>query len=164
MNKLDKQNIKVKKQLLIIIVLILLIAIIGFNFEKITGGVIKHQYPIVKVYKSGYPQQNEVKAGDKVTVQVQVGDYCVSPELSFYFSGVTYAGEKKSAGPRLATATKKGSSRICKGDTLLDSKNTFTVDYRTSPVWDGDYYARVYFWKDRTTKDYLNVYFKVKPS
>lgn len=161
---MKKQKTKINRQILITIVLIALIAFLGFNFEKITGGVIKHQYPIVKVYKTNYPQQNEVKAGDKITVEVKVGDYCVVPEISLYFGGVTYTGEKKSAGPRIATVTKKGSSRICKGETVLDSKNTFKVDYQTRPEWDGDYYARVYFWKDRSTKDYLNVYFKVKPA
>lgn len=159
---MEKQKSKVKKQILITIALIALIALIGFNFEKITGSVV-HQYPIVKVYKTSYPQQNEVKAGEKVTVQVQVGDYCVDPEISFYFGGVTYSRKKTSAGPRIATVTKKGSSRICKGDTVLDSKNIFTIQYQTRPDWDGDYYARVYFWKDRDTKDYLNVYFTVKP-
>ena len=161
---MKKQKTQINRKILISIVLIALIAFLGFNFEKITGGVIKHSYPIVKVYQTNYPQQNEVKAGGQITVEVKVGDYCVAPEISLYFGGVTYAGEKKSSGPRIATVTKKGSSRICKGETVLDSKDTFTVQYSTRPNWNGDYYARVYFWKDRSTKDYLNVYFKVKPS
>ena len=126
---MNKQKAKVKKQMLIAIALILLIALIGFNFEKITGGIIKHQYPIVKVYKTGFPQQNEVRAGDKVTVEVKIGEYCVDPEISFYFGGVTYSGEKKSAGPRIGTITKKGHYRFCKGDTSLTNKDTFTVEY-----------------------------------
>ena len=165
---MKKQKTKINRQILITIVLIALIALIGFNFEKITGGVIKHSYPIVTAYRvdsngKELPEQNVLTAGETVKVKVKVGDYCVAPEISFYFGGVTYAGEKKSAGPRIVTVTQKGSSRICKGDSYLINKDTFTVEYSTRPNWNGDYYARVYFWKDRSTKDYLNVYFKVKP-
>ncbi len=152
-----------KKGILVVMILIALIALIGFNFEKITGSFVKNKFPIVGVYKTNFPEQNELKAGDPITIQVKVGEYCVNPKISFYFAGKTYAGEIKPAGVRQATVTQKGHFKLCKGDAALDDKNTFTLDYKTKPDWDGDYYARVYYWKDRTTEDYVNAYFRVKP-
>ncbi len=155
------------KNILIAIVLIVLIALIGFNFEKVTGETIRHQIPIASAYKTNFPEQNEVKAGEKITVQVQVGDFCVDPEIGFYFGGITYAGEKTTSGGRKGTVTQKGHFKLCKGDVTLDSRNRFEIEYQTKPEWDGDHYARIYYYNepdgDRTHKDYINVYFKVKP-
>ena len=94
---------------------------------------------------------------------MQVRNACVDPTIEFFFGGVKYDGTVTSSGGRKAEITKKGRFKFCKNDDDLDADNSFTVTYTTRPDWDGDYYARIYFWKDRDTKDYVNVYFTVKP-
>ena len=147
-------------KVIIALVTIFLIGLIGTSLSEFTGNLTltnNGDIPIVT------PLPNEVKAGGKINIKVQVRGACVHPEIEFFFGGVRYNGDKMSSGGRKAEITKKGHYRFCKGDTALDEDNSFTVSYRTRPDWDGDYYARVYYWKDRDTKDFLHSYFKVRP-
>ncbi len=139
---------------------IFLIGAIGTSFEQLTGGFTlqsNEDIPIVTVFP------NEVKAGEKVNVNVKVRGACVVPKVEFYFGGVTYNGERTSSGGRKAEVTQKGRFKFCKDDYELDSTNAFSLSYQTRPDWDGDYFVRVYYWTNKNTKDYLHSYFTVKP-
>jgi len=145
----------------IALITIFLIGAVGTSFEQLTGGFTlqtNDDIPIVTVF----PQ--EVKAGEKVNVNVKVRGACVDPTVEFYFGGVTYDGERTTSGGRKAEVTQKGRFKFCKDDYELDSVNSFSLSYQTRPEWDGDYFVRVYYWKDKNTKDYLHSYFTVKPT
>jgi len=147
-------------KVLIALITIFLVAIIGSNLSDFTGNLTftnNGKIPIVTSFPS------EIKAGEKISINIQVRGACVHPEIEFFFGGVRYNGDIESTGGRKAEVTKKGRFKFCKDDSDLDADNSFTVEYRTRPNWDGDYYARVYYWKDRNTKDFLHSYFKVKP-
>lgn len=154
---MSKQKTKINRQILITIILIALIALIGFNFEKITGGVINHSYPIVSVYKQNFPGQNNIIAGDYITVEIQVGKYPV--KLPVYIDCTT----------GLETLNKDfGITTLRPGYGSGKNENIFIINYKSSDEWKGDCYAKVYFYNkidegDRTHKDYLNAYFTVKP-
>ncbi|MAF51275.1 MAG: hypothetical protein CMH64_04260 [Nanoarchaeota archaeon] len=155
-----KPNNLTNDKVVIGLITIFLIAFIGSNLDQLTGNLTltnNGQIPIVKI------SPNEIKAGEKANVNIQVRGACVHPKVELYFGGVRYDGEVQSSGGRKAEITKKGRFKFCKGDYELDSDNSFTISYRTRPDWDGDYYARVYYWKDRDTKDFLHSYFKVRP-
>ncbi|MBU2639594.1 MAG: hypothetical protein KKG75_02685 [Nanoarchaeota archaeon] len=148
-------------KVLVALVVIFLVAIIGFNLDKFTGNLTLQEnkdIPIVTVYPS------EVKAGEKIYVNVQIRGACVDPTIEFFFSGIKYDGTISRPSFSLGDITKAGRYKFCKGDYGLDIDNSFTVSYQTRPDWDGDYYARVYYWKDRTTKDYLHSYFRMRPN
>lgn len=154
------KNFKEDK-VIIALVVIFLVGTIGFNLENYTGNLLKLQedknVPIVSISPS------VVTAGEYIEIKVKVRDACVHRTIDFFFDGTEYDGTKKNKGGRKATAIKPGRYKFCKRDYgLVDS--SFTLRYKTSPSWDGDYYARVYYWKDRTTKDYVHSYFKVKPN
>jgi len=141
-----------------IVAAIVLVAVIGFNFDKITGDVTRDLIPSVTAFPA------EVTAGEKINIKVRPNNGCVDPELGIYFSGVKSDGTHEGSSGRRAVVTQKGGFSICKNSKgILDPDNTFTVNYQTRPEWDGEYYAKVFYWKDRTTKDSVNVYFDVKP-
>lgn len=147
-------------KVLIALLAIFLIGLFGVNMEEFTGRFTlqtNDDIPIVTVL----PQ--EVKAGEKINVNIKVRGACVDPTVEFYFSGVKYDGERGSSGGRKAEVTHKGRFKFCSEDYELDEDNSFTVSYQTRPNWDGDYFARVFYWKDRNTKDYLHSYFTIKP-
>ena len=149
-----------KDKALVALTEIFLVAIIGFNLNKFTGNltlVENKDIPIVTIY----PQ--EIKAGEKIYVNIQVRGACMHPTVEFFFSGIKYDGTVARPSFSLGDTTKQGRYKFCKGDYGLDIDNSFTVAYQSQPDWDGDYYARVYYWKDRTTKDYLHSYFRVRP-
>lgn len=148
-------------KVLIALVTIFLIGLIGTSLDQFTGNFTlqtNDNIPIVTIF----PQQ--VIAGEKVNVKVQVRGACVDPTVEFFFGGVKYDGTREGSGGRKAEVTKKGRFKFCNGDYELDKDNTFTVSYQTRPDWSGDYFARVYYWKDKNTKDYLHSYFVVKPN
>lgn len=151
------------KKILIIAILILAISLLSLNFEKITGFASKQPLPEVTVYKENYPKQNELNAGEKITIAVKVKDACVIPEIELRAGSKTYSGTSRPASVRQATVTQKGHVKICKNDVVLDKEKKFYLTYKTKPDWDGDYFARVYYWKERNTKEYIDAYFKVKP-
>lgn len=147
-------------KVLIALLIIFLIGFIGTSLSELTGKFTlqsNEKVPVVTVS----PQQ--IKAGEKINVNVQIRDACVDPTVEFFFGGTNYDGTKVSSGGRKAEVTEKGRFKFCKGDYELDKDNSFTVSYKTRPEWDGDYFARVYYWKDRRTKDYVHAYFVVKP-
>ncbi len=147
-----------KNNIVILIVAIVLVAVIGFNIDDITGEAVKNLAPDVTVYPG------TVKAGEKINIKVKPNKGCVDPEVGFYFSGKLNDGSITSSGGRKGTVTQKGGYKICKGEGLiLDKDGTFTVSYRTEPIWDGEYFAKIYYWKDRSTKDSMNAYFNVLP-
>ncbi len=147
-----------KNKILIGVVAIVLIALIGFNFGSITGNVTGGLTPEVTVFPS------TVKAGEKINIKVKPNKGCVDPEIGFYFSGKLTDGRITSSGGRKGTVTHKGGYKVCKGDGLiLDKDGTFTVSYKTEPIWDGEHFAKVFYWKDRNTKDSKNIYFNVLP-
>ena len=147
-----------KNNIVILIVAIVLVAVIGFNIDDITGEAVKNLAPDVTVYPV------TVKAGEKINIKVKPNKGCVDPEVGFYFSGKLNDGSITSSGGRKGTVTQKGGYKICKGEGLiLDKDGTFTVSYRTEPIWDGEYFAKIYYWKDRSTKDSMNAYFNVLP-
>ncbi len=147
-----------KNKILIAAIAIVLIALIGFNFNNITGKAAGSLMPDVTVFPG------TVKAGEKINIKVKPNKGCVDPEIGFYFSGKLSDGSITSSGGRKGVVTHKGGYKVCKGDGLiLDKDGTFTVSYRTEPIWDGEYYAKVFYWKDRNTKDSINAYFNVLP-
>lgn len=147
-----------RNKIIIGAVAIVLIALIGFNFNNITGNVVGSLVPDVTVYPS------TVKAGEKINIKVKPNKGCVDPEIGFYFSGKLSDGSMTSSGGRKGTVTHKGGYKVCKGNGLiLDKDGTFTVSYRTEPGWDGEHFAKIYYWKDRNTKDYVNARFNVLP-
>tara|TARA_Y100000310_G_C20552292_1_gene748703 strand:- start:632 stop:1108 length:477 start_codon:yes stop_codon:yes gene_type:complete len=147
-------------KVLVALVALLLVGVVGFNLDKFTGNFTLTENKDIPIVTS-FPK--EIKAGEKINVNVQVRGACVHPEIEFHFGGVKYDGTTGNTGGRKGTVTEKGKFKFCKGDYELNKDNSFDVDYRTRPDWDGDYYAKVYYWKDRKTKDYVNSYFKVKP-
>lgn len=149
-----------KSKIIIIAAIVVLAAVIGLNFDKITGGATRGiLMPTVTIYPM------IVNAGEDVNIKVKPNKGCVDPEIGLYFSGRDSQGNVGSSGGRKASITQKGGFKICKGDGLiLDKDGTFTVQYTTRPEWDGEYFAKVEYWKDRTTKDSINAYFKVNPT
>lgn len=144
----------------IALITIFLIGVIGTSIEQFTGNFairVNNDMPIVAV------SPRTVTAGEKINVNVIIRGACVNPTVEFYFDGIKSNGERVNSGVRKAEVTQKGRYKFCNGDYELDEKNSFTVSYQTRPDWDGDYFARVYYWKDRNTKDYLHSYFTVKP-
>ena len=147
-----------RDQIIIGVVAIVLIALIGFNFNNITGKATGSLMPDVTVYPG------TVKAGEKINIKVKPKIGCVDPEIGFYFSGKLSDGSMTSSGGRKGTVTHKGGYKVCKGDGLiLDKDGTFTVSYRTEPIWDGEHFAKIFYWKDRSTKNSMNAYFNVVP-
>jgi len=147
-----------KNHILIIVVGIVLVALIGFNFDNITGEATKNLMPDV----TAYPQT--IKAGEMINIKVRPRNGCVDPEIGFYFSGKLSDDSIVSSGGRKGVVTQKGGYKICKGDGLiLDKDGTFTVSYRSEPGWDGEYFGKVFYWKDRNKKDSINIYFNVLP-
>jgi hypothetical protein len=147
-------------KVLVALVTMFLVGAIGSTFSDFTGNFAlrtNNDMPIVTT------SPNPVGAGSKINVNVKVRGACVDPTVEFYFGGKKYDGTKESSGGRKADVTKKGKYKFCKGDYELDNKDSFTVSYRTRPDWDGDYYAKVYYWKDKDTKDDLRSYFRVRP-
>ncbi len=147
-----------RNQIIIGVVAAVLIALVGFNFSGVTGQVTGNLSPDITVYP------NTVKAGEKINIKVKPKRGCVDPEIGFYFSGKLSDGSMTSSGGRKGTVTHKGGYKVCKGDGLiLDKDGSFTVSYRTEPVWDGEHFAKIFYWKDRSTKDSMNAYFNVIP-
>ena len=68
---MTKQKTKINRQILITIILIALIALIGFNFNALTGNATKSLMPDVTVYPS------TVKAGEKINIKVKPNRGCV---------------------------------------------------------------------------------------
>ena len=154
--------IKNKKEdkVLIALIVIFLVSIIGFNLNKLTGGIVIQEnkdVPIVTVSPS------TIKAGEYVTVNVKVRNACVHPTVELFFSGTKFDGTKTHESFRLGDVTKQGRYKFCKGDYGLKD-NSFKVTYKTSAGWGGDYYARVYYWTEDNTKDYVHSYFRVRPN
>ena len=141
------------------VVAIVLLAVIGFNFEDITGNAVKDLAPSVTIYPT------DVNAGEKVNIKVRPNNGCVDPEIGLYFSGVKSDSTVDiGSNLRKTTITQKGGFSICKNSKgILDPDGTFTLSYKTEPNWDGDYYAKIFYWKDRKTKESINVYFSVNP-
>lgn len=150
-----------KNKVIIAFVVLVLLALIGFNFDEITGKVTtKNLIPSVTAFPS------EVKAGEMINIKIKPRDACVDPEVGFYFSGKKSDGSIVSSGGRKAVQQPEnvGAFKVCKGDAgILDPDGSFTVSQRTRPEWDGEYYAKIYYWKDRKTKDSINAYFTVNP-
>ncbi|MBS3151276.1 hypothetical protein J4443_02765 [Candidatus Woesearchaeota archaeon] len=147
-----------RNKILIGAIAIVLIALIGFNFNSITGNVVGNLKPDVTVFPG------TVKAGEKINIKVKPNKGCVDPEIGFYFSGKLSDGTIRSSGGRKGVVTHKGGYKVCKGNGLiLDKDGTFTVGYRTEPNWDGEHFAKIFYWKDRNTKDSVNAYFNVLP-
>lgn len=145
-------------KILIWFVAIVLIALIGFNFDSITGKATKNLPPDVTVFPE------TVKAGEKINIKVRPRNGCVDPEIGFYFSGKYSDGSIGSSGGRKGVVRHKGGYKVCKNDMLiLDDDGTFTVSYRTEPGWDGEYFGKIFYWKDRKTKESMNAYFNVLP-
>jgi len=138
---------------------IVLLAVIGFNFDDITGNVTKNLVPSVTIYPTS------VNAGEKVNIKIRPNNGCVDPEIGLYFSGVkSDSTVDTGSNLRQAVITQKGGFSICKNSKgILDPDGTFTLSYKTEPNWDGDYYAKIFYWKDRKTKESINVYFSVNP-
>jgi hypothetical protein len=148
-------------KVLIGLLMIFLVGAIGVNLENFTGNFLLKEngdVPLVTVT----PQV--LKAGEYVDVNVRVRGACVHPQIEFFFDGVKYDGTRTRPSFSLGDVTKSGRYKFCKNDYGLNKDQSFTVSYKTSPEWDGDYYARVYYWKDKDTKDYLHSYFKVRPN
>jgi hypothetical protein len=151
-----------KNKALMAFVVLVLLALIGFNFDAITGKVTtgKNLVPSVTAVPI------EIKAGDMIDIKIKPRDGCVDPEVGFYFSGKNIDGTITSSGGRKAVQQPEnvGAFKVCKRDkSILDSDGSFTVSQRTRPEWSGEYFAKIYYWKDRKTKDSVNVYFTVKP-
>ena len=147
-----------KNNIVILIVAVVLVAVIAFNIDNITGEAVKRLAPDVTVYPS------TVKAGEKINIKVKPNKGCVDPEIGFYFSGKLSDNSITSSGGRKGTVTQKGGYKICKGDGLiLEKDGTFSVGYKTELGWDGEHFAKIYYWKDRNTKDSMNAYFNVLP-
>ncbi|MEK6952606.1 MAG: hypothetical protein AABX29_06335 [Nanoarchaeota archaeon] len=147
-----------KNKVFIGIAAIVLIALIGFNFSGITGNVVGGSAPDVTAFPG------TVKAGEKINIKVKPNNGCVDPEVGFYFSGRLSDGSITSSGGRKGVVTQKGGYKVCKRDNLiLDKDGTFTVGYRTEPGWDGEHFAKIFYWKNRDTKDSINIYFNVLP-
>ena len=147
-----------KNQIIIGTVAIVLIALVGLNFNSLTGQVVGNLSPDVTVYP------NVVKAGEKINIKVKPRGGCVDPEIGFYFSGKLSDGSITSSGGRKGTVTHKGGYKVCKGNGLiLDKDGTFTVGYKTEPGWDGEHFAKIFYWKDRTTREAIHARFNVLP-
>ncbi len=149
-----------KNKILIVFVVLVLLALIGFNFDIITGRVTGNLIPEVTAFPG------EVKPGEMINIKIRPREGCVDPEVGFYFSGKNLDGSITSSGGRKAVqkAERVGAFKVCKRDKrILDSDGSFTVTQRTRPEWAGEYFAKIYYWKDRKTKDSVNVYFTVKP-
>jgi hypothetical protein len=149
-----------RNKMFIGIAALVFIAIIGFNFDAITGKTIGELAPSVTVHPE------TVKAGGMVDIKIRPRNGCVDPEVGFYFSGRLSDGSIMSSGGRKAVqqANNVGAFKVCKRDLgILDADGSFTVSQRTRPEWDGEYYAKIFYWKDRKTKDSINVYFNVIP-
>ena len=145
-----------RNKIILVSVGIVLLALIGFNFNNLTGRATGNLFPDVTVFPG------KVNAGEIVEVKVKPRIGCVDPEISFYYTGKDSSGIVSSSGGRKGTVTQKGGFKICNNDKgILNPDGSFTVRYRTEPGWDGEYYAKVYYWKDRNTKDYINAYFNV---
>ena len=141
------------------VVAIVLLAVIGFNFEDITGNAVKDLAPSVTIYPT------DVNAGEKVNIKIRPNNVCVDPEIGLYFSGVkSDSTVDTGSNLRQAVITQKGGFSICKNSKgILDPDGTFTLSYKTELNWDGDYFAKIFYWKDRKTKESINVYFSVNP-
>lgn len=138
---------------------IVLLAIIGFNFDGITGNASLNLVPDITIYPK------DITAGEIISIKVKPNSACVDPEISLYFSGVNSDSSVTSSGGRKATVTQKGGFSICKNSKqILDPDGTFTVTYQTRPDWDGQYYAKIFYWKDKKTQDSINGYFNVESS
>jgi hypothetical protein len=147
-------------KVLVGLITVFVVGLLGSNLLGITGNFSltnNSQVPIVS------SSQGVIKAGEKIDINIQVRGACVDPKVKFYFTGTKYDGRDFSNKVFEEQVVHNGRYKYCQGDYGLDKNNGLTVSYRTRPDWDGEYHARVYYWVDRTTKDYVDTYFKVQP-
>jgi hypothetical protein len=150
-----------KEKFMVVIAAIVFTAVIGLNFDAITGKVTTgNLMPDVTTIPG------TVKAGEMINIKIKPNEGCVVPEVGFYFSGKKSDGTIGSSGGRKAVQQPEsvGAYRVCKRDFgVLDDDGSFTVSQRTRPEWDGVHFAKIEYWKDRKTKDSINAYFNVEP-
>lgn len=130
---MEKKN----NTLLISIVVILIIALIGFNFESITGQEIADTKTTITV-SPNYP----IQAGERITITINPGPEGVYRRLNLEYS--------RGGGPRVQLnppESKYGSYRIL--------KKPFEITYITPAYWNnnpGVYYIYAF---DYQTKDWV---------
>ncbi len=144
---MKKGGITMKKEsitLIVAVVVILIIALIGFNFQGITG------YPTLTNIKTDtkievYPT-TPINAGEYINVEVTPGARCVDRRAYIYY---TVGGGVKATLQPVGTSKQK----LCE---------PFTLTYKTHPSWAEDpgvYYVKVF---DFGTKDFVKDIFVIQ--
>lgn len=185
---MKKGGISMKKEsttLIVSIVIILIIALVGFNFEEITGNLLLKENeftPIVTIYKSVNYRRNiltarpieEITAGTDITVKVKVRAACINPKITFHKYTFSETTNRWTSSFSIGEAIKKGTSRICKPTgyrknyqgvytDILNEKDEFTVSEITTGWKTGTYHASVYYYdpENKNKKTEVRVYFDV---
>ncbi len=173
---------KESSTLIVSIVIILVIALVGFNFEEITGNLFlkENEYtPIINIYKSVDYRRNiltarpieEITAGTDITVKVKVRAADVDPKITFHKYTFSETTNKWTSSFSVGEAIKKGTYRISRPtgyrknyqNSVLDEKDEFTVTELTTGWKTGTYHASVYYYdpEDNNKKTEVRVYFDV---
>ncbi|MAG52724.1 MAG: hypothetical protein CMH62_02060 [Nanoarchaeota archaeon] len=147
------------QNIIIALFFLLVISAFSFNFEEITGNPIKLVPPELGI------TNDVVKAGQPIQIKVKINDFCIDPDIEFYFEGLrkdtrTYhPTEDDCQGQNFYPC--KG-SKYCKGD-LIDDEATMT--YYTLPSWKvnpGLYTVRLHYIEKPGQKKHLEPYIEKK--
>ena len=182
---MKKRVIPMKKEsstLIVSIVIILIIALVGFNFEEITGDFLltENEYtPIVNIYNSIDYRRNiltarpieTITAGTDITVKVKVRAASVDPKITFHKYTFSETTNRWTSSFSVGEAIKTGVSRIRKPtgyranyqNSVLDENDEFTVSELTTGWKTGTYHASVYYFDpdNNDKKTEVRVYFDV---
>ncbi len=182
---MKKGGISMKREsstLIVSIVIILIIALVGFNFEKITGNILLKENgntPIINIYKSIDYRRNiltvrpieEIIVGTDITVKVKVRAASVDPKITFHKYTFSETTNRWTSSFSVGEAIKAGVSRIRKPtgyranyqNSVLDEKDEFTVTELTTGWKTGTYHASVYYYdpENNNKKTEVRVYFDV---
>lgn len=130
------------QNIIIAIAFLLVVSIFSFNFEEITGFQVKTNQPYVFI------ENDVVKAGQPITIKVQINDNCIDPTFEFYYKNLrkderTYMPTYDDCANQNFYSCK--GSKYCKGDLKGDKA---VYDYYTLPSWSlspGLYTVRVHY-------------------
>ena len=182
---MKKGGISMKKEsttFIVSVIIILIIALIGFNFEEITGNLFLKENantPIVNIYDSIAYRRNvltarpieTITAGDDITVKIKVRAASVDPKITFHKYTFSETTKRWTSSFSVGEAVKAGVSRIRKPtgyrknyqNSVLDEKDEFTVSELTTGWEPGTYHASVFYYDpdNDDEKTELKVFFDV---
>ena len=129
--------------LIVSVVVILIIALVGFNFQSITGYQVSDIKSDTRI--DVYPK-TDLDAGEYINVEIFPGSKCVDRRAYIYYAAGT--GAKATVQP---SGTSK--QKLC---------DPYTLTYKTQAVWGenpGVYYVKVF---DFGTKDFVKDVFVIR--